>query len=210
MTIGFSDHVLYGYSNVSNYDSLGSYSVYGTGTSRDFSSVYTMFVYNCSDSDVTMVITDGVISQYYEYDSPFAFVAYDASEEYFEVTNTTDSMIKYREFQYNEYDDSITYSAHIEWLYSGDGALYFGKGILMFPFNTGNVQYFLDIEGVYEVGNYIRKGFFLVPPWILGMDLAGIIQALLGQLSMLLPVGLVILSVFLLISLIRYIVRSFL
>jgi len=210
VNIGFSDYVLYGYSNLTDYDSISSYGFYGTGTSRTFVSVFTMFVYNCSDSDVTMVITDGVITNYYEYDSPFSFVMYDASEEYFKITNTTDTSIKYRELQYNEYDGTITYRSSSETLKSGGSALYSGKGLLLLPVKTGNVQYNVTLEGVYEVNNYIRKGFFRVPPWILETDLGVIIRALLEQLSMLLPVGLVILSVFLLISLIRYIVRSYL
>lgn len=207
----FSDDVLRGIEYVYEYDNIRSYKSYGKSISwYDGYLNDTLFVYNVSGSDVTASVLQGELINLYEYDSPFSLVHYDASEGPIEFTNDTDQKIYYKEFSYNEYDNKITFSNSLKEIKSGEGILTFGKGVLLFPINTGNLQYYLTFEGVFEVRNYIRSSFFRVPPWILKTDLGGIIQALLDQLSMLLPVGLVILSVFLLISLAKYIVRSFL
>lgn len=212
--VNFSDNVLTGVEIVQQDDpgDLDIYNRYGTRRSWGIGYLHNvLYVYNVSDSDVTAVFADGSLVRRVDvYPSPVSLVAYDASEEPIEFTNITDEIIRYKEFSYNEYDNTITYDSSFKSLESGEGVLTFGKGVLLFPINTGNLQYYLSINGVYEVRNYIRKSFFRIPPWILETDLAGIIQALLEQLLMLLPVALVILSVFLLISLIRYIVRLYL
>lgn len=208
----FSDDVLTGVQIINEYNELDTYNRYGKSRSWKIGYLHDyLHVYNVSDSDVTARFSgSGRPIEVVEYEPPFSLLHYDASEEPIEFINRTEETICYNRFEYNEFGGSIAFNNSIKSLDSGKGVLTFGKGAFLFPISAGNVQYYLDIQGVYEVRNYIRKSFFRIPPWILKTDLAGIIRALLGQLSMLLPVGLVILSVFLLISLIRYIVRSFL
>ena len=208
----FSDDVLFGQDYVDDYYDLSAYQRYGRGFRCYVGYVDNIFfVYNVADKDVTLILESGILNELIEYDSPFSLVAYDASENYFEITNLTDENLYYTKFHYNEHDESLTYDKYSKKLESGETALYVDKGILLLEkINTGNVQYSVALEGDYEVNNYIRKSFFRIPPWILKTDLAGIIRVLLDQLSTLLPVGLVILSVFLLISLAKYIIRLFL
>ena len=202
----FSKNVLCGgvisstpYDNVLYYHYWSTINVGSTGK---------LFVYNCNDESVTMDVIEGTINGFEVVDYPISIVMYDASEMDFKMINNTDSRIRYKRFNYNEVADRLDDKSGTDWLY--DSATLTGRGALLFLVDINDLEDNITFEGEYEVSDYVRKGFFQGPPWILKMDLAGMIRALLDQLSMLLPVGLVILSAFLLISLMRYIVRSFL
>lgn len=209
--LDFSDNVIYGinrfddYADLTEYRYYGSSRIEGVGSTNNF-----MFVYNWSDSEVYMTLNDGEIASVTEHSSPFTLVMFDGGEEGFEFINVSDGVIEYKRHYYNEDDGSIDYSTGYKSIHSGNSVTYEGKGILMFDFPTGDVLYNMDFNGVYEVGDYISEDFFLMPPWILVMDLAGLLGAFWNQLLTLLPVGLVILSVFLLISLLIYTMRLFL
>lgn len=202
----FSDYVLSGstvvssgYTNVYHY----SYSDNMWFTKADYP-----FVYNCNNKTVTMTVYEGNITEVDVFASPFSIVMYDGSETDFKMTNNTEYGISYKRFEYNEVSDSLDNPSGTETLYTS--GTYTGRGVILLPVNINELQDTITFEGDYEAYNYIRLGFFQGPPWILKTDLAGIIRAFLEQLSMVLPVALVILSVFLLISLAKYIVRSFL
>lgn len=205
LTVGFSDLVLrgisaasYEYGDIMRYTSYVNYSSH---TSKSY-----LYVYNVNDKEVTMTVTEGTIISDDVYDSDFSLVMYDATETNFQITSIVD-YVYYKRFEYNENDGSLNWSP-IEVINSGETDTYTGKGIVVT--RKHNLEGRLYIDGFYEVFNTISLGFFQVPPWILRMDLAGMTRVLLDQLSMLLPVALVILSVFLLISLAIYTIRLFL
>ena len=201
----FSDNVLYGTGTSSNklytYDSYGnSYNGSPTGLA--------IYVYNCSYSEINITLNEGEITAADKYYSPFTLVMFDASEEVFEMKNISDVYLRYKVHYYNEDTGSIDFNTGTS-VFNGTKTLE-GKGVLMFEFTEDDLPYKLELNGAYEVGDYISEDFFPSPPWILRMDLAGMIRVLLDQLSMLLPVGLVVLSVFLAISLLLYTMRLFL
>jgi hypothetical protein len=208
LTVGFSDLVLRGTSLVSyEYGDLGRYTSYVnySSTSKDYT-----YVYNVNDKEVTMTVTEGTIISVDVYESVFSLVMYDATETNFQITNIGDNTgVYYRRFEYNENDGSLNLSpSNVIVLFSGETDTYTGKGIIVTK--ESNLEERLYIDGFYEVYDTINLGFFHVPPWILRMDLAGLLGAFWNQLLTLLPVGLVILSVFLLASLLIYTVRLFL
>jgi hypothetical protein len=195
----FSDYVLY--NNTYNYyNKINSYNLVNY---INHSSSHTN-VYNCNNKSVTMTITGGEISEVTVYGSLFSLVMYDGTETEFKIINNIDDSVNCRKFEYNESDNSFEASG----LNIQGSRTLTGKGFLLFKLD--DEYYNTTFNGVYEVSNYIRSGFFWAPPWIFRMDLAGMIRVLLDQLSMLLPVGLLILSVFLLASFLIYMVRSFL
>lgn len=209
LTVGFSDLVLFGTSGMSfTYGDTRFYDYYANYLSNTSTSGIYLQVYNVNDEEVTMTVTEGTIISVNVYESNFSLVMYDATETNFQITNIADSGVYYRRFEYNENDGSLTLKPY-EIVMGGDTKTYTqGKGIMIV--RKLNLQEKLSIDGYYEVYDTINLGFFHVPPWILRMDLAGMIRVLLDQLSMLLPVALVILLVFLLASLLIYTVRLFL
>lgn len=207
----FSDNVLYGFRNLNYYDDLTTYDSYGISSNRTLD-VFDkfMFVYNLSDSDVIMTLNDGGITNIREYESPFGLVMYDGTNTVLEVTNNTSGYIDYKMLNYNDINGSISFDKYNYSIAGGSTKEIEGKGVLIFELDGGNLKDILTISGVYEVGDFVRYGFFQRVPWILEMDLMGIIRVFLEQLSMLLPVGLIVLSAFLLINLLRYTMRFFL
>jgi len=203
----FSDYVLCGATISGNEYYKATY--YRYWDSVKVSSLGILFVYNCNNKPVTMTVVEkkGRISEVQVYEPSLSLVMYDGRETEFKVTNNNEGSIEYRNFEYNEISDSLDNPDWSDWLYTS--LTLTGRGVLLFPYNINDLEDNITIEGDYEVSEYVRLGFFQGPPWILKTDLTGMIQALLDQLSMLLPVGLVILSAFLLISLIMYIVRLF-
>jgi hypothetical protein len=155
-----------------------------------------------------MNITEGTITGITVFDSLFSLVMYDGTDTEFKITNNTDSYVEAKQFEYDESDRSFDASG--DYFAISDTKTFTGVGFILFGFPIDDLPYNLEFNGVYEISNYVGSGFFPVPPWILRMDLAGMIRVLLDQLSMLLPAGLVVLSVFLLVSLLIYTVRSFL
>lgn len=204
--IVFSDNVLYGVRY--NYDKLRTYDSYGNSYYGRLNLPYSMYVYNCSYSEIGITFNEGEIQSVTEYSSPFTLVMFDASEEVFEMRNISGVILDYKVHYYNEDNGSIDFNTGTS-VFSGMKTLE-GKGVLMFEFTEDELPYKVEFNGVYETGSYISEDFFPVPPWILRMDLTGTIRVLLDQLSMLLPVALVILLVFLLINLLIYIIHLFL
>ena len=204
----FSDYVLCAATISGNEYNSAEYYRYWNGIK--VGSLGVLFVYNCNNESVTMTVVErkGRISQVEVFEPSLSIVMYDASETDFRVINNTDGSIRYRQYEYNEISDSFDNPDWAATFYSS--ITFVGRGFLLLPFNINDLEDNITFEGDYEVSSYVRKGFFQGPPWILKTDLAGIILALLDQLSMLLPAALVVLSVFLLISLIKYIVRSYL
>ncbi len=202
----FSDNVLYGIGY--NYDSLRTYDSYGNSYSGKINMPYAMFVYNCFDSEINMTVNEGEIMDS-GISSPFTLVMFDASEEVFEIKNISGVILDYKVHYYNEDTGSIDFNTGTKRLSGGPETLE-GKGVLMFEFTEDELPYKLELNGAYEVGDYISEDFFPVPPWILRMDLTGTIRVLLAQLSTLLPAALVVLSIFLLASFLIYIVHLFL
>lgn len=205
----FSDNVLHGVGTGYALDDLYTYDSYGNSYSGNLSVNNALYVYNCSYSDIYVTLNEGEIWAFSEYSSPFTLVMFDASKEVFEMKNISGLSLRYKVHYYNEDTGSIDFNTGTSVLGSGTKTLE-GRGVLMFEFSEDDLPYKLELNGAYEVGDYISEDFFPLPPWILRMDLAGMIRVLLDQLSMLLPVALVILSVFLLVSLLIYMVRSFL
>jgi hypothetical protein len=202
----FSDNVLYG--TGTNYKSFYTYDFYGNSYSGQITIPYYMYVYNCFDSEINMTINEGEIKGVTEYSSPFTSIMFDASEEVFEMKNISGVILRYKVHYYNEDTGSIDINTGTTVL-SGTKTLE-GRGVLMFEFPEDDLPYKLELNGAYEVGDYISEDFFPSPPWILRMDLAGILRVLLDQLSMLLPVALVVLSIFLVVNFLIYIVHLFL
>lgn len=209
LDIDFSDSVLYYLGSSGNYTELWRYKNYGNSYQEDFNVEQYLFVYNVSDSSVKLTLNDGEVIGVNEYQSPFVMVMFDGSETALEVKNNSEEWQDYKVFHYVGNGSYIFYD-ETSIIEPGYTEQFEGIGVLLFEAFGGNFEDIFTVSGVYEVGDYIREGFFSVPPWILKTDLTGIIQALLDQLSTLLPVGLVILSVYLLISLAKYIVRLFL
>ena len=157
-----------------------------------------------------MNITEGTITEVTAYDSTFSLVMYDGTDTEFKITNNTDSYTSYTVYEYNEFDHSYEGSGTYRVIDENESETFTGMGFLVF--GSSRLQY-TTFQGVYEISDYIRSDFFQVPPpWILKkmMNLTELLGAFWNQLSTLLPVGLVILSVFLLVSLLIYTVRSFL
>lgn len=205
----FSDNVLYGIGI--NYDKLSTYDSYGNSYSGDITMPFSMYVYNCFDSEINITLNEGEIMDVTEYYSPFTLVMFDASEEVFKMKNISGVILPYKVHYYNEDDGSININTGTPVL-SGTKTLE-GKGVLMFEFSEDDLPYKLELNGVYEISEYVESDFFQVPPpWILKkmMNLTELLGAFLKQLKTLLPVALVMLSVFLLISLLIYTVRLFL
>ena len=135
---------------------------------------------------------------------------FDGSGSAFEVSNLTDRYLYYKLLNYNEDDDSIMIGESTGDIGRGASKSFEGKGVLLFKVNRSELEDTLTFEGVYEVSDSMRYDFFVNPPWILRMDLAGIIRVFWEELSMLLPVGLVILSMWLLTRLVKYTMGLFL
>lgn len=202
-TAEFSDYVL-----ISSWTQAGGYrdkSFYRYNNYFTKSSDIYVNVYNTSNKSVIMTITEGTTTEVDVLESPFSLIMYDGTETRLQITKNIDDHINFKRFKYNESDHSFDYLG--DYLGIGDGRTLSGKGFIVFT--SSDLQY-VTFEGVYGFVDYISEYFFQTPPWILRMDLAGMTRVLLDQLSMLLPVGLVILSVFLLASLLIYTVRSFL
>lgn len=202
-TAVFSDYLLIsswtqsgGYTDKSRY----RYNNYFTNSGDIYVNVY-----NTSNKSVAMTMTEGTTIEVDVFDSPFSLVMYDGTETRLQITKNVDDFISFKRFLYNESDHSFDYLG--EYLGIGDGRNLQGKGFLVF---TSSKLQDVTFEGVYGFVDYISEYFFQAPPWILRMDLAGMIRVLLDQLSMLLPVALVILSVFLLVSLLIYTIHLFL
>jgi hypothetical protein len=198
----FSDYVLY--NNTYNYyNKVNSYqyvNYINNGSSHTN-------VYNCNNKSVTMTITGGEISEVTVYGSLFSLVMYDGTETEFKIINNIDDSVNCRKFEYNESDNSFEASG----LNIQGSRTLTGKGFLLFKLD--DEYYNTTFNGVYEISNYIESDFFQVPPpWILKkmMNLTELLGAFWNQLLTLLPVGLVILSAFLLTSLLIYTVRLFL
>lgn len=200
----FSDYVLYN-NTYNRYDDAAYYTYVNN---VNHSSSHTN-VYNCNNKSVIMTITGGTITEVDDFGSLFSLVMYDGTETEFKIINNIDDHVHCKQFEYNEFDHSFEASGtniSIE----GSRTLT-GSGFLLFRLN--DEYYNTTFNGVYEVSNYIESDFFQVPPpWILKkmMNLTELLGAFLKQLKMLLPVGLVILSVFLLISLLLYTIHLFL
>lgn len=209
--IEFSDCVLWGgtfYSNGYKDVSIFEYSDYVEALPEDG---YRIFVYNIHDREVSMRIPDKPddFRGAYFNSNPLNLVTYNGYETPFQVSNNTDDRaISYKQF---EYDGAGGYVEGVyETMAPGEVHSYIGKGFLLFSLYMDDLENSVTCEGVYKLTDYIDADFFRVPPWILEMDLTGVIRGYLEQLSMLLPVGLVILSAFLVISLMRFIMRLFL
>lgn len=164
-------------------------------------------VYNTSNKSVAMTMTEGTATEVAVFDSPFTLVMYDGTETILKIINNGDNYVTFMRYRYNESDHSFDYLGKYLGIGVGKSHVLSGKGFIVF---TSSYLQDVTFEGVYGFVDYISEYFFQIPPWILRMDLAGIIRVLLDQLSMLLPVGLVILSVFLLISLLLYTIHLFL
>jgi hypothetical protein len=205
VVVEFSDYVLCSFSpsnldykNVRRY----KYDNYISGNS------YFLSVYNTNSKSVTMTMIEGTTDQVSVFESPLSLVMYDATETDFQIINNTGNYVYAKQFEYDESDRSFDASG--DYFAMRDTKTFTGVGFILFAFPIDDLPYNLEFNGVYEISNYVGSGFFPVPPWILRMDLAGTIRVLLDQLSMLLPVGLVILLVFLLASLLIYMVHLFL
>ena len=209
LDIDFSDSVLYHLGSSGNYTELWKYNNYGNSYEKELNIEQYMFVYNVSDSNVKLTLNDGEIIGVNEYNSPFVMVMFDGSETALEVKNNSEEWQDYKVFHYVGNGSYIFYD-ETSIIEPGYTEQFEGIGVLLFEAFGGNFEDIFTVSGVYEVGDYIREGFFPVPPWILVMDLAGLLEVFWRQLLTLLPVGLIILSVFLLISLVKYIVRLFL
>lgn len=205
-TAEFSDYLL-----ISSWTQAGGYtdkSFYRYSNYFTKSGDIYVNVYNTSNKNVAMTITEGTITEVDVLDSPFSLVMYDGTETSLQMINNGDNSVTFKYYEYNESDHSFDYLGYYLGIGVGKSRTLSGKGFIVFT--SGSLQYVTFEGGVYGFVDYISEYFFQTPPWILRMDLAGIIRVLLDQLSMLLPAGLVILSVFLLVSLLIYMVRSFL
>ena len=203
LTAELSDYVL-----ISSWSQAGGYtgkSIYRYKNYVTNSGNIYVNVYNTSNKSVAMTMTEGTITEVDVLDSPFSLVMYDGTETRLKITKNVDDFITFKRFLYNESDHSFNYYG--DYVEIDDGRNLKGKGFIVF---TSSSLQDVTFEGVYGFVDYISEYFFQTPPWILRMDLAGMIRVLLDQLSMLLPAGLVILSVFLLISLLIYTIHLFL
>lgn len=211
LDVTFSDNVLFGDYLTNEIGALNAYDTYGMSYVRPwYSSSRYLLVYNISDSDVIMTLNDGAIANVDGYDSPFSLVMFDGSGSAFEVRNLTDDYISYKLLNYNEDDGCITIGASLASIGRGASEYFEGKGVFLFKVARSDLENTLTFEGVYEVSDVVRYDFFVNPPWILRMDLAGIIRVFWEELSILLPVGLVVLSMWLLTRLVKYTMGLFL
>lgn len=200
----FSDYVLYNntynyYNKVNSYEYVNNINNSSSHTN----------VYNCNNKSVIMTITGGTITEVDDFESLFSLVMYDATETDFQMINNIDDHVYFKRFEYNESDNSFDASG--DFLMIEGSRTLTGAGVLLFKADDEFQN--TTFNGVYEISNYIESDFFQVPPpWILKkmMNLTELLGAFLKQLKTLLPVAFLILSVFLLISLLIYTVRSFL
>lgn len=211
----FSDNVLHGdysYVNTDIYDWLYIYDIYEKRYQGDVDTFNRfLYVYNISDSDVIMTKNDGVIKSIKEYQSPFGLVMYDATNTEFEVEYVGNRDASYYMLIYDENDRSLRFSHSSYYIAPGDIKKFEGKGVLIFDLYYRDVfEDVMQMNGDYKMGNNIEYNYFYKVPWKLGIDLNGIIQILWEQLKMLLPAGLVVLSIMLIMYLTRYVVRLFL
>lgn len=209
LDVDLSGDVLFYFSSTESYDELYKYANYGNSYESDLNIEKYMYVYNVSDSNVNLIINEGEIVGVNEYSSPFVMVMFDGSETVFELTNNSDGWENYKIFYYQG-DGSLIFDSVTDIIGPGCSEQFDGIGALLLEVAGGSFEDVFTLNGVYEVGDYIRGGFFPVPPWILGMDLAGLLEAFWNQLQTLLPAALIVLSASLLISLAKYIVRLFL
>ena len=199
LTAEFSDYVL-----ISSWNQAGGYtdkSFYRYKNNVTNSGDVYVNVYNTSNKSVVMTMTEGTTTEVAVFNSPFSLVMYDGTETSLQIINNGDNSVTFKRYTYNESDYSFDYLGNYLGIGVGKSRTLSGKGFIVF---TSSSLQDVTFEGVYGFVDYISEYFFHTPPWILRMDLAGMIRVLLDQLSMLLPVGLVILSVFLLISLLLY------
>jgi hypothetical protein len=200
----FSDYVLYndtynGYNKANYYEYVNYVDNHSSHTN----------IYNVNNKSVIMIITGGTISEVTDYDSFFSLVMYDGTETEFKIINNIDDSVNCKQFEYNESDHSFEASG-TNISINGSRTLT-GRGFLLFK--ADDKYHNTTFNGVYEVSNYIESDFFQVPPpWILKkmMNLTELLGVFWNQLLTLLPVALLILSVFLLISLAIYTIRLFL
>jgi hypothetical protein len=204
LTAEFSEHVLRSIRSADNdYLNINHYGYYNYINSSPFTYLN---VYNINSKSVTMTVNEGAINEVAVFESPFSLVMYDGTGTEFQIINNIDNYVYCKRYGYNESDHSFEAKGNFISIRVSETLT--GSGFLLFRANDkfNNTTF----QGVYEVSNYIRSGFFQVPPWILRMDLAGTIRVLLDQLSMLLPVALVVLSIFLVVNFLIYIVHLFL
>lgn len=209
--VEFSDNILFGFRSLNWFSELNTYDTYGMSFADDVGTRLNFFMYNFTDSDVTLTINNGVVKSFLDFGVNFTAVPYDGARTPFEFTNTHvyEYDIKYKLLNYNDegiFDlDNTLYRLDF-----GETQSFDGRGVLFIQLDPSRHETDYTFEGVYEVGSFVRSDFFQMPPWILGMDLSGILGACLVILPKLLLVGLVVLSVFLLINLAKYMVRLFL
>ena len=135
---------------------------------------------------------------------------YDGTNTEFKVEYTGDRDANYYILNYDEKAGLLRFNNSMYYIGPGDLKKFEGKGVLIFDLYYRDVfEDVMQMNGVYKVGNNIEYNFFSKVPWILGMDLTGIIKILWEQLKMLLPAGLVVLSILLIMYLTRYVVRLF-
>lgn len=212
----FSDNVLCRYGSTdTGYDGLSTYYDYVTRYYHDKLNYYDrVYVYNVSGSDVIMTLDNGEIRNISERQSPFYAVMYDGTETEFEMEYIGNNAIYYKKFYFDNDAGLLRFDKTYFVMDPGAVREFDGKGVLIirkaYYDQDLELEDVLRMNGVYEVGDHFRYDFFYRAPWILGMDLMGIMEVFWEQLSMLLPVGLIVLSVPLLIYLTRYTVRLFL
>ena len=211
--IDFSDNVLYFPSrNVLYYD-LTWYNYYGTSFAGDTVERKYLYVFNINDTPVSLTLNDGIISSVFDFPEQYVFtvVPFDGTRTPLEFINSHKYQldIAYRILHYND-DGTFNLDSQEYSVGYGQTQIIDGKGVLIVDGSLGNYEIDYSFEGVYEVGHSVRSDFFQKPPWILAMNLNGILGGFLEILPKLLQAGLVVLSVFLLINLARYMVHLFL
>lgn len=211
LDVVFSDNVLCGLDNYDfYYDDLDHYDFYGKTLAREVDRWDKfLFVYNPTRSNVTMTVNYNHIEIVDSYDSVFGIVMFDGSESPVEITNISESSRWGILISYDE-DSGLLSFGELELFLSNFRNKFDGKGALIIELEGEELKDFLSINGIHEFSDYIRHDFFPRAPWTLVMDFGTLLEVFWGQLRMLLPAGLIVLLVFLLISLTRYIVRLFL
>lgn len=210
--VEFSDNVLFGFRKLNYYYDLASYDRYGMSYAKDVGDQLNLLIYNITDSPVTLTVNNGEVRSFLDYGSnDFTVVPFDGTRTPLEVTNTHEYEFEldYKLLTYND-DGSLDFDSNEYGIDFGETQSFDGRGVLIIDLSKNRYEIDYTLKGVYELGDYFRSDFFQMPPWILGMDLSGILGAFLENLPKLLQAGLVVLSVFLLINLARYMVRLFL
>lgn len=209
--VEFSDNVLYFASRSPIDYTMEYYNNFGTNFAGDTIERKYLMVLNINDSPITFTLNDGSIYRTFQYSTHvFTVVPFDGSRTPFEFTNihVYEHDIKYKVLNYNNGSlelDPILYTINF-----GETLTFDEKGVLLLNLSKSSHETDYTFEGVYEVGDFVRSDFFQKPPYLLTMDLNGILGACLENLPKLLLVGLVVLSVFLAINLARYMIRLFL